>query len=117
LVAFCHDSKAMSLNGMPPLAQVRKPLYNSSVARWRRYEQQLEPLRLALGGTIQVGARMGSVSNLHRTLSNQASVFEESHQALKGCMLRGLLVAKILDGVFYPSSLLRAVISHHGIHS
>ncbi len=29
--------------------QVRRPMYRSSVARWKRYEQQLEPLRKALG--------------------------------------------------------------------
>jgi len=28
--------------------QVRRPMYRSSVARWKRYEQQLEPLRKAL---------------------------------------------------------------------
>ena len=37
------------------VAQVRRPLYNSSVARWRVYEEQLEPLRRALGSTVQVG--------------------------------------------------------------
>lgn len=31
-------------------AQVRQPLYRSSVDRWRRYEKQLEPLRAALRG-------------------------------------------------------------------
>jgi hypothetical protein len=30
-------------------AQVRRPLYSSSVGRWRRYEQQLQPLIKALG--------------------------------------------------------------------
>jgi tetratricopeptide (TPR) repeat protein len=29
--------------------QVRKPIYNSSVGRWRRYGDQLDPLRKALG--------------------------------------------------------------------
>lgn len=29
--------------------QVRQPLYDSSVGRWKHYAQQLEPLRLALG--------------------------------------------------------------------
>ncbi|MDZ4735607.1 MAG: sulfotransferase [Rhodospirillaceae bacterium] len=29
--------------------QVRRPIYNSSVAKWRRFETQLEPLRLAIG--------------------------------------------------------------------
>ncbi|MHB8404498.1 MAG: sulfotransferase [Gammaproteobacteria bacterium] len=31
------------------LAQVRQPIYASSVGRWRRYAQHLEPLRQALG--------------------------------------------------------------------
>ena len=30
------------------VAQVREPLYRSSVGKWRRYERQLEPLRQAL---------------------------------------------------------------------
>ncbi|HVC28395.1 MAG TPA: sulfotransferase [Gammaproteobacteria bacterium] len=32
------------------LAQVRQPIYASSVGRWRRYAQYLEPLRQALAG-------------------------------------------------------------------
>tara|TARA_R110000824_G_scaffold389014_1_gene584834 strand:- start:5374 stop:5715 length:342 start_codon:yes stop_codon:yes gene_type:complete len=32
-------------------AQVRRPLYASSVDRWRRYETQLQPLIAALGAT------------------------------------------------------------------
>ncbi|GAX74981.1 hypothetical protein CEUSTIGMA_g2427.t1 [Chlamydomonas eustigma] len=35
------------------VAQVRKPLYNSSVARWRIYEQQLGRFQSELCGTIQ----------------------------------------------------------------
>jgi hypothetical protein len=31
------------------LVQVRQPIYASSVGRWRRYSQYLEPLRQALG--------------------------------------------------------------------
>jgi hypothetical protein len=31
-------------------SQVRRPLYTSSVGRWRRYERRLGPLREALGG-------------------------------------------------------------------
>jgi hypothetical protein len=29
--------------------QVRQPIYNKSVARWRHYEQHLGPLKKALG--------------------------------------------------------------------
>jgi glycerol dehydrogenase-like iron-containing ADH family enzyme len=29
-------------------AQIRQPIYNSSVEKWRRYETQLEPLRVLL---------------------------------------------------------------------
>jgi len=29
--------------------QIRKPIYNSSVARWKKYEEQLKPLYEALG--------------------------------------------------------------------
>lgn len=32
----------------PSASQVRQPIYQSSVGRWRRYEQELEPLRSAL---------------------------------------------------------------------
>lgn len=31
---------------------MRRPLYSSSVGKWRRYAQQLEPLRQALGGRV-----------------------------------------------------------------
>ena len=30
-------------------AQVRRPLYNTSVAKWRRFEKFLGPLKRALG--------------------------------------------------------------------
>jgi tetratricopeptide (TPR) repeat protein len=40
-------------------AQVRKPLYNSSVGRWRKYEQHLGPLKEALA-VDQMGARDGN---------------------------------------------------------
>jgi len=33
--------------------QVRKPIYNSSVERWRRYEAQLQPLVTALGDLME----------------------------------------------------------------
>ena len=32
----------------PSASQVRQPIYQSSVGRWRRYEQELEPLRNVL---------------------------------------------------------------------
>lgn len=31
------------------VAQVRQPIFSTSVARWRRYERHLEPLFAALG--------------------------------------------------------------------
>ena len=34
------------------VAQVRRPLYNNSVGRWRRYEAFLEPLLTSLGPSI-----------------------------------------------------------------
>lgn len=34
----------------PSASQVRQPIYKNSVGRWRRYECELEPLRLALLG-------------------------------------------------------------------
>jgi hypothetical protein len=34
--------------------QVRRPIYSSSVGRWRRYAEHLEPLLRALGHTIEV---------------------------------------------------------------
>ncbi len=33
-------------------AQVRRPIYRDSVARWRRYEAHLEPLKTALGDLV-----------------------------------------------------------------
>ena len=41
-----HRQEAPSLTAS--LAQVRQPVYTSSVGRWRRYESHLEPLRSAL---------------------------------------------------------------------
>jgi hypothetical protein len=34
------------------LVQVRQPLYSNSVARWRRYERHLDPLRAELGENV-----------------------------------------------------------------
>ncbi|MGI9333971.1 MAG: sulfotransferase family protein, partial [Gammaproteobacteria bacterium] len=36
--------------------QVRQPMYKSSIARWRRYEDQLQPLQQALARHVRVGA-------------------------------------------------------------
>jgi hypothetical protein len=33
-------------------AQVRKPIYSSSVQLWKRYETHLQPLVAELGGTL-----------------------------------------------------------------
>jgi hypothetical protein len=32
--------------------QVRQPLYSSGVGYWRHFEQELEPLRIALGDSL-----------------------------------------------------------------
>jgi hypothetical protein len=40
------------------VAQVRRPLYNSSVGRWRRYEAFLGPLLAALGPSIPSADRV-----------------------------------------------------------
>ncbi len=40
------------------MAQVRRPLYKSSVGRWRRYEAFLEPLLAALGPSIASADRL-----------------------------------------------------------
>jgi tetratricopeptide (TPR) repeat protein len=45
-----HESKRAVLTAS--LAQVRRPLYSSSVARWRNYEKHLGPLFEALGDLI-----------------------------------------------------------------
>jgi tetratricopeptide (TPR) repeat protein len=39
----------------PSRWQVRQPIYGNSVARWRRYEKYLEPLKLALGPVLAAG--------------------------------------------------------------
>lgn len=49
------------------IAQVREPIYKSSIARWEHYREHLEPLRLALEGkdaTASTTAESGPV--LHR---------------------------------------------------
>jgi tetratricopeptide (TPR) repeat protein len=38
----------------PSAQQVRKPIYRDGVEHWRRYEQWLEPLKLALGDVLDV---------------------------------------------------------------
>jgi len=46
----CLDFHALSATSeQPALAQVRRPIYRTSVARWRRYERHLGPLLAALG--------------------------------------------------------------------
>ena len=58
IVAFCgldwneqclrfHDSDRPVKTAS--VTQVRKPIYSSSVERWRRYEKQLQPLLQELG--------------------------------------------------------------------
>jgi hypothetical protein len=32
--------------------QVRQPLYTSGIEHWRHFERELEPLRLALGDSL-----------------------------------------------------------------
>ena len=50
--AACLDfHKNASPTATASAAQVRRPLYASSVDRWRRYETQLQPLIAALGAT------------------------------------------------------------------
>ncbi|GBF94412.1 chromatin-remodeling complex ATPase chain [Raphidocelis subcapitata] len=47
--------------------QVRRPLYNSSVARWRRYEAELAPLRARLGRIVDdYEARLAAVEARRR---------------------------------------------------
>jgi hypothetical protein len=43
-----HEQKRPVLTASA--AQVRRPLYSSSVGRWRRFEAQLQPLIRALQG-------------------------------------------------------------------
>lgn len=37
----------------PSAAQVRRPMYQNAVARWKNYERHLEPLQRALAGPLQ----------------------------------------------------------------
>jgi hypothetical protein len=57
MIAFCGldwDERCLAFHENPrpvhtmSMLQVRRPMYASSVGRWRRYEKQLEPLRKAL---------------------------------------------------------------------
>ncbi|MFK7886064.1 MAG: sulfotransferase [Gammaproteobacteria bacterium] len=45
-LAFYRSKRAVTTSSY---AQVRQPIYTSSVARWRRFEHLLQPLRKALG--------------------------------------------------------------------
>jgi len=49
-----HESKRVAATASN--AQVRKPMYRTSVERWRRYERHLGPLKRALGLDDQRGA-------------------------------------------------------------
>jgi hypothetical protein len=46
-----HEQEGRSV-ATASMAQVRKPLYLTSVGKWKRYASYLEPLRQMLGGTI-----------------------------------------------------------------
>jgi len=46
-----HESKQAVQTSS--LAQVRQPIYKSSIERWKRYEKHLQPLIDALGDTVQ----------------------------------------------------------------
>ena len=50
-----HASRHASTTGSA--SQVRKPVYGSSVGKWKKFEQQLEPLRLALEESGVISAR------------------------------------------------------------
>jgi hypothetical protein len=45
-----HDADRVAMTAS--VAQVRRPLYSSSVGRWRNYAARLEPLHKALGDAI-----------------------------------------------------------------
>jgi hypothetical protein len=49
-----HRNKAASLTASA--AQVREPIYSSSVGLWRRYERELQPLIARLGSNPEVAA-------------------------------------------------------------
>lgn len=51
--AFYRTNRAVSTAS---IAQVRRPLYRTSIGRWRRFEKDLEPLILELGMGKPVGA-------------------------------------------------------------
>lgn len=64
--------------------QVRQPLYNSSVSRWRRYESHLGPLRAALGGTVeQYEARLAAALERRRQAAREREE-EEDRGATQG---------------------------------
>jgi hypothetical protein len=50
VLAFHKSERAV---GTASVAQVRQPLYQTSVAKWRRYKRQLQPLAAALGGRVK----------------------------------------------------------------
>ena len=44
---------ASSVPGTASAEQVRQPLYASGIGYWKRFEPQLEPLRRALGDSME----------------------------------------------------------------
>jgi hypothetical protein len=52
-----HESKRVV--STPSYDQVRQPIYKKSVARWKRYENFLEPLKRSLGYTEPAEADAG----------------------------------------------------------
>lgn len=47
---YAQEGRSVSTASM---AQVRQPLYSTSVGKWKRYAAYLEPLRKMLGETIE----------------------------------------------------------------
>jgi tetratricopeptide (TPR) repeat protein len=45
-----HENKRVALT--PSIDQVRRPMYSSSVGRWRAYDRHLGPLAAAVAGTV-----------------------------------------------------------------
>jgi hypothetical protein len=58
VLAFHKQERAVATAS---LAQVRKPMYNSSLEAWRKYEVELKPLRAGLAGLSNAPWRTGVV--------------------------------------------------------
>jgi tetratricopeptide (TPR) repeat protein len=74
LLSFCelpyddgalHPERSRNVVTTASTSQVKRPIYHSSIGRWRRYGDHLEPLAIALGGWEWIRAHAPQPPALH----------------------------------------------------